>query len=74
VDPNGDVYFGICGDERETFDGIAIQLVQETYDVSVDLVFAALNLAARSLPALLETLYALWHLANSIPILLNVRL
>lgn len=54
VDPNRDVNLVICGDSRQSFNGVALERIQETYYVPVYLMLAALGLSARLLPTLLK--------------------
>lgn len=63
VNADSDVYFGIGGDLGKSFDGVAVERIQQPNDVPVYLVLATFDLAACLFAALLK-----WH---SIHILLR---
>ncbi len=67
MDSNANLYGFVCGDAGQAFQGIALQLVQQSDDIAIDFVLAALSLTTRFGTALLKPFDASRH--YSIPIL-----
>lgn len=61
VNTNGRFDLRIIGYGRQSLYRVAVQAVQKPSYISVDLMFAAFDLAARSFSALLEALYPFRH-------------
>ena len=70
VHPDGRFVVFIGCDSRKSFNGVAVQGIEQADDIAVDFVLTTYDLAARLFTTPLEALNPFGH--NSIPILLNV--